>query len=99
MMAPPSQGLEPPANPARFSGDKASSIGAYVLSSSDLVQVLQEKLQGAEKMAAIISDLSRELTAMDRYERQTLSRRKTAIRKIDEAKLRIELEDRRRRII
>ena len=50
----------------------------------DLLWVL-ETPDGPEKFALIISDLSRRLAAIDRYERRALSRRKFAIRAFDKA--------------
>ena len=41
------------------------------------------KPQGSIKLAYILSDLTSELHAMDRYERRALSRRKFAIRNLD----------------
>ena len=48
--------------------------------------VLHWKPEGAEKFAFIISDLASKLSAMDRYERRALSRRKFAIRAFDAAR-------------
>ncbi len=45
--------------------------------------VMYWKPEGAEKFACILSDLSHQLIAMDRYERRALSRRKFAIRAFD----------------
>ena len=42
-------------------------------------------LEGPEKFALIISDLSQQLAAMARYERRAFSRRKFAIRAFDKA--------------
>ncbi len=48
-------------------------------------EVFQPK--GAEKFARILSDLSGKLSRMDRYERRVLSRRKTAVKAFDAARL------------
>ena len=48
--------------------------------------VLHWKPEGAEKFAYIFSDLASKLSAMDRYERRALSRRKFAIRAFDAAR-------------
>jgi hypothetical protein len=43
-----------------------------------LLRSLQLKPEGPQKVATILSDMSRRLAAMDRYERRALSRRKFA---------------------
>jgi hypothetical protein len=45
--------------------------------------VIGEPPQGSKKFMYILADLSKRLSAMDRYERRALSRRKFAIRELD----------------
>jgi Fe-S cluster assembly ATPase SufC len=50
-----------------------------------MATLLKSKPEGPNKFAIILSDMARQLSAMDRYERRALSRRKFAIRAFDEA--------------
>jgi hypothetical protein len=49
-------------------------------------QLVNSPPQGAHKFATILSQESKQLLAMDRYERRALSRRKFAIRALDAAR-------------
>jgi len=50
-----------------------------------LAEFLHSKPEGPYKFAAILTDKTRQLIALDRYERRALSRRKFAIRAFDAA--------------
>ena len=51
-----------------------------------LIDMMDEKPTGAEKLALVVCDLAGELMRLDRYERRALSRRKFAIREFDAAR-------------
>lgn len=52
------------------------------------MKFLEEKPEGPNKFATILAQEGRRLLVMDRYERRALSRRKFAIRALDEARRR-----------
>jgi hypothetical protein len=45
--------------------------------------VMTYKPEGFEKLTLIVSDLTKRLIAIDRYEKRAMSRRKFAIRELD----------------
>jgi hypothetical protein len=73
---------------------KKAALAIRILRCSDLgapmpdnvMEFLNSKPEGPEKFATIIADKTRQLLALDRYERRALSRRKFAIRAFDAAR-------------
>jgi hypothetical protein len=63
-----------------------------------LAAFLNSMPEGPHKFATILSQEAKQLLAMDRYERRALSRRKSAIRAFDEARLRSAPNDCNRRL-
>jgi hypothetical protein len=53
-----------------------------------LAEIVASTPQGPDKFVLILSQEAKQLMAMDRYERRALSRRKFAIRALDEARRR-----------
>jgi hypothetical protein len=60
-------------------------LGPSVPMPDTVMQFLTSKPQGPYKFATILADKTRQLLALDRYERRALSRRKFAIRAFDVA--------------
>jgi hypothetical protein len=52
----------------------------------NVMEFLQSKPEGPYKFATILADKTRQMLALDRYERRALSRRKFAIREFDAAR-------------
>jgi len=47
---------------------------------------MQPLPEGPQKFATILSDMSKQLTTLDRYEQRALSRRNVAVRALDAAR-------------
>jgi hypothetical protein len=60
--------------------------GAEVPVPPELMSLIETRPQGAEKALLVLSDFSKKLNKIDRYERRALSRRKFAIRAFDFAR-------------
>jgi hypothetical protein len=65
--------------PRLISGDMTSGTAADLAPST---------VQGMEKLAVVLTDEAKQLLTLDRYERRATSRRKFAIRALDEARRR-----------
>jgi hypothetical protein len=62
----------------------ARAFGATTPLPEDMIEYLYSKPDGPSKFALILSDKARQFVSIDRYERRALSRRKFAIRALDE---------------
>jgi hypothetical protein len=64
----------------------ARTFGPLTPMPDDIVKFLNSKTEGPYKFATILADKTRQLFALDRYERRALSRRKFAVRAFDAAR-------------
>jgi len=64
----------------------ARTFGPLTPMPDDVVKFLNSKPEGPYKFATILADKTRQLLALDRYERRAVSRRKFAIRAFDTAR-------------
>ena len=65
----------------------ARSFGPLTPVPDDVAAFLNSKPEGPHKFAAILADNTRQLRALDRYERRALSRRNRAIQALDAARV------------
>jgi len=73
---------------SRFLRTFLRKVGDVPIPEEFLSIVMPRPPEGPEKSAAIMAEFTKELAALDRYERRALSRRKFAIREFDAARWR-----------
>jgi hypothetical protein len=76
--------LTPYAHELGLSADRMQTMMRRLL--TRLERSMQPLPEGPQKFATILSDMSKQLTTLDRYEQRALSRRNVAIRALDAAR-------------
>jgi hypothetical protein len=71
---------------ARFTPESAQTLMPFA---ARIVDYVKSRPEGLQKFVTILSDMTQQLAAMDRYERRAMARRKFAIRSFDAARHRV----------